>query len=232
MGSQSTWSSSGARQVNVLGLEEKRAFTLLVAASMSGDVLRFQAIYSWKTPRSLPDRLAPGFARAMELGFVVQQSNTSTYWSTQETMQHLVSNILAPYFLRQCVQHNLPDSQQCILQIDCWSVHCSEEFRTWMFTNYPWIIIQYIPGGCTGLFQACDVGLQRILKLAIRQASHADIVNETVAALEAGTAPQDIVNDQTHATLRNRSIGWILKGFDAINKPELVKKVSNLNGKP
>ncbi|KAF8599168.1 hypothetical protein BDV93DRAFT_449716 [Ceratobasidium sp. AG-I] len=224
-GSHSTWNSSGERQVHVLGVEEKRAFTLLVAVSLSGDVLPFQAIYSGKTSRSLPESTALGFAAASTLGFSLDYSGTSTYWSTQATMRRFISDILAPYFLAQRQLHNLPATQRCILQVDCWSVHRSAEFRDWMAANYSWIILQYVPGGCTGLFQACDVGIQRILKLAIRQAAHTDVVSETLEALESGIAPQDILNDQSRPTLRNRSVNWILEGYNAINKPEIVKKV-------
>ncbi|KAF8594519.1 hypothetical protein BDV93DRAFT_458857 [Ceratobasidium sp. AG-I] len=224
-GSASTWNSTGDRQAHVLGVEEKRAFTLLVAASVSGSILPLQAIYGGKTSRSLPSGNALGHAEANKLGFLLDYSGTDTYWSTQLTMQRFVSRILAPYFRAQIKQHGLPASQRCIFQIDCWSVHRSAEFRNWMSEHYPWIIILYVPGGCTGLFQACDVGLQRILKLAIRQASHADVVNETLAALESGTSPEAIVNDQSRQTLRNRSVNWILQGFHAINKPEIVQKV-------
>lgn len=115
MGAQSTWSPIGARQVHVLGIEEKRAFTLLVAASLSGDVLPLQAIYSSKSSRSLPGCTVPRFSRATDLSFAFEYSNTATYWSTQATMQRFVSQILAPYFLTQRAQHNLPESQRCIL---------------------------------------------------------------------------------------------------------------------
>ncbi|QRV96744.1 Ulp1 protease family, carboxy-terminal catalytic domain protein [Ceratobasidium sp. AG-Ba] len=227
-GGQSTWNATGERQVHVLGLDEKRAFTLLVAASLSGNILPFQAIYEGKTSRSLPDKTARGYSEALQLGFLLESSGSDTYWSTQKTMQHFVSQILAPYFRTQIEQHNLPPTQRCIFQIDCWAVHRSAEFRNWMATNYPWIKILYVPGGCTGLFQACDVGLQRILKLAIRHAAHSDVVAETLAALSDGTAPEDVVNNQTRPTLRNRSIDWLLRGFHAINQPEIVKKAFRL----
>lgn len=220
-GSSSTWNTSGERQVHVLGTEEKRAFTLLVAGSLSGSVLPFQAIYGGKTSRSLPDANAFGFSEARQLGFLLDFSGSDTYWSTQSTMQRFVSLILAPYFRTQIKQHGLPVTQRCIFQINCWSVHRSAEFRGWMGRNYPWIVILYVPGGCTGLFQACDVGLQRILKLAIRQASHSDVVQETLTAIESGISPEAIINDRSLPTLRNRSVNWLLKGFHAINRPEI-----------
>ncbi|KAG8695975.1 hypothetical protein FRC09_008821 [Ceratobasidium sp. 395] len=101
-----------------------------------------------------------------------------------------------------------------------------------MRTHYPWIILLFVPGGCTGLFQACDVGLQRILKLAIRQAAHRDVVDETLAALADGTAPEAVVNDQGRQTLRNRSVDWLLRGFYAINRPDIVQKAFRLCSVP
>jgi hypothetical protein len=227
-GSSSTWNNTGEQQVHVLGTEEKRAFTLLVAGSLSGSVLPFQAIYGGKMSRSLPDANALGVSEARKLGFLLDFSGSDTYWSTQSTMQHFVSLILAPYFRTQIEQHALPATQRCIFQIDCWSVHCSAEFCGWMGNNYPWIIILYVPGGCTGPFQVCDVGLQRILKLAIRQASHSDVVQETLTALESGISPEAIINDRSLPTLHNCSVNWLLKGFHAINRPEIVQKVCML----
>lgn len=224
-GTKTTWNLTGERQVHVVGTEDKRAFTLLVGASASGDVLPFQAIYTGKSPRSLPIAAAPGYSECQELGFLLDYSETETYWSTFETMCRWVTKCLAPYFVAQRQQHGLPDTQRCILQIDCWTVHRSAKFRDWMAKNYPWIIILYVPGGCTGLFQPCDVGLQRVLKLAIQNAAHNDIVQETLNKLQLGSSPRRIVNDQSLPTLRNRSLNWILEDYRAINKPDIVQKV-------
>lgn len=226
MGSSISWAPTGEKQVSVVGVEEKRALTLLQALSMAGDVLPFQAIYVGKTSRSLPDATAPSFDTAQSLGFQFEFSRTKTYWSTLGTMQNFVSQILVPFFRRQIVQHHLPSTQRCVFQLDCWSVHRSEEFLTWMSTTYPWILLHFVPGGCTGVFQACDTGAQRVVKLAMRRASHEDIVNETSEALKAGCAPSDVINDHTIKTLRNRSVRWLVEGYNAINSTELIKKVS------
>lgn len=100
-GSHSTWNASGKRQVHILVLEEKRAFTLLVAASLSGNILPFQAIYGGKSLCSLPDPDAQGSAEAHSLGFLLDYSGLDSYWSTQATMQHFVSQVLTPYFCAQ-----------------------------------------------------------------------------------------------------------------------------------
>ncbi|KZS86487.1 hypothetical protein SISNIDRAFT_397861, partial [Sistotremastrum niveocremeum HHB9708] len=149
MGPEGTWNQRGVKQVSVSGKDEKRAFTLVVGVSASGDVLPFQVIFAGKTDASCPSSDAPFYDKAMEYGFqIIPSGIPSNYWSNQETMRLLIIDIIVPYFTRQ--RQRIGDlDQRCILQLDCWSVHRSEEFITWMRKNYPWIILQFVPGGCT-----------------------------------------------------------------------------------
>lgn len=55
-----------------------------------------------------------------------------------------------------------------------------------MKSRYPWIVVLYAPGGCTGLVQPCNVGIQRPLKHAMQQTAHEHIVRKTREKLEAG----------------------------------------------
>jgi hypothetical protein len=185
-GGLATWALRGSKQVEVLGKDEQQAFTLMVGISMSGEVLPFQVIYSGRSPASLPTSNAPGYTKATEeLKFCFECSGNNTYWSTIKTIQGYVTDILAPYFEFHCQCLNLPN-QLCIWQIDCWSVHQSLEFCSWMWMAYPWIWIHYIPANYTSLFQPCDVGIQWILKLAIRWTALKDIVDDTMQQLRAG----------------------------------------------
>ena len=146
-GSKTTWTESGVKQVAIVGLEEKRAFTLLVGPSNSGEVLPFQAIYQGKDPRrSLHKPSSPGYQEAIDFRFRFEVSEKDTYWSTQKTMRSYVTNILVPYFNKHKARLNLPN-QQCIFQIDVWSVHRSTEFTGWMAATYPWITLTFVPGG-------------------------------------------------------------------------------------
>jgi hypothetical protein len=226
-GALETYAKTGSKQVEVIGKDERRAFTLMVGISMSGEVLPFQAIYAGKTSGSLPTKSAPDYKKAVEeLKFRFESSGNDTYWSTMTTMQSYVTNILAPYFESHRNQLNLPN-QLCIWQIDCWSVHRSLEFRSWMSRHYPWIWIHYIPANCTGLFQPCDVGIQRILKLAIRRTILKDIVDDTMKQLKAGIEPDKVKFEKRLPVVRNRSVGWLINGYEAINKCEIVEKVSH-----
>jgi hypothetical protein len=55
-----------------------------------------------------------------------------------------------------------------------------------MRKNHSNIILDSVPGGCTGVHQPCDVGIQRPLKLSMRKLYHEDIVNEFLSELDKG----------------------------------------------
>ncbi|KAG2133794.1 uncharacterized protein EDB93DRAFT_1306630, partial [Suillus bovinus] len=59
----------------------------------------------------------------------------------------------------------------------------------------------------------------------VKHTQHADIVNESLAQLSEKTSPALVRLDTTIGTLRNRSLQWVINGYHAINKPELVKQV-------
>lgn len=226
----STYDQTGTNQVTIVGKEDKRAFTIMVGISMSGDVLPFQIMYPGTRPCSRPsidDPKSPfktANDEAKRLTFRFESTGNSKHWSNIETMKSYVRHVLAVYFNVQRTQLGCQD-QRCLWIIDCWSVHRSREFRGWMEVNYPWILIRYVPGGCTGVFQPCDVGIQRVLKHAIRKAALSHVVNETIAHLEQNRDPGMIVLEKGIRELRNRSVEWLVSGYNAINNRDFVKKV-------
>ena len=227
----STYDPTGANQVTIVGKEDKRAFTIMVGIAMGGEVLPFQIMYAGKTETSLPqvNNLNSEFkdanAEAKRLRFRFEPTGTSgNHWSNLATMKSYVQNVLSIYFNEQRALLNRKN-QVCLWTIDCWSVHRSQEFRNWMRENYSWILVRYIPGGCTGIFQPCDVGIQRILKHAMKKTALSHIVKETVAHLNNNENPGTIILTKTVKVLRNRSVEWLVKGYQTINRPEIVKKV-------
>ena len=58
-GNRLTYNPTGAKQVAVVGMEEKRAFTLMVSVAADGTILPFQAIYRGSTKNSLPSAASP-----------------------------------------------------------------------------------------------------------------------------------------------------------------------------
>ncbi len=140
-------------------------------------------------------------------------------------MQTLVDEIIAPYFADHRRKLGLPETQKAIWQIDAWSVHRSEAFRAWMRKHHSNIIVQYVPAGCTGVFQPCDVGIQRILKHSLKRSYHRDVVDDISEQLDKGTVK--IVLDRKLGQLRNSAVRWTWEAFETLNKKEIISKVSN-----
>jgi hypothetical protein len=227
-GSGSTWNQRGARQVATVGQEEKRAFTLVPSISASGVLLPMQAVFVGKTTTSCPSSTAPRSDEAKTLHYIMLPSKTATYWSNHETMHLLVNTVIAPYFDNMKKALGLPPSQFSIWKIDCWSVHKSQDFLGWMKEDHPKIILLFVPGGCTGLWQPLDVGIQRLLKLSIKRSAHRDIVEEALKQIKAGKAPHEIKLNNTVGTLRNRSVGWVVQAINDLDDPAIITKVKFL----
>jgi hypothetical protein len=217
-GSSSTWTQRGAKQVATVGQEEKRAFTLVPSILASGKLLAMQSVFGGKTA-------SKRYREAIKLGYCMVPSTTSTYWSNHSTMHQLVDEVIAQYFKAVKTELGLPTTQVSIWKIDCWSVHKSREFLSWMKKNYPNIIVLFVPGGCTGVWQPLNVGIQRLLKLSIKHSAHRDIVDEALSQIQAGTPPSEIKMNTTIGVLRNRSVGWIVQAIHDIDDLAIIMKV-------
>jgi hypothetical protein len=94
-----------------------------------------------------------------------------------------------------------------------------------MRRNHPNILVDFVPAGCTPLWQPCDVGIQRILKHAIKQRCHQDIVNETLRQLNEEVAPKDVILDIKLGVLRDRSVRWLWEAYGELQDKEIVSRV-------
>ncbi|KAJ7347260.1 hypothetical protein DFH08DRAFT_960607 [Mycena albidolilacea] len=138
-----TFHDRGAKQVDVVAKDEKRAYTMMLASTPRGDFLPIQAVWAGKIGGSLPN------------------AEAEHHFSTLSTMQEWIRDVIAPWHLHVIAScPDLDDDQLAVFYIDIYSVHIGEEFRTHVFDNYPYIILIFVPGGCTGLFQPADIGLQ------------------------------------------------------------------------
>jgi hypothetical protein len=84
------------------------------------------------------------------------------------------------------------------------------------------ITILFVPGGCTGVWQPLDVGIQRLLKLSIKRSAHCDIVDEAVGQIKAGKAAHEIRLNTKVGVLRDRSVGWVVQAIDDIDDPTSI----------
>jgi hypothetical protein len=210
MGKERTWEKKGSKDIKVTGMEDKRQVTCCVSSSSDGTLLPMQIIFTGKTKRCLPKThvaklcLADGFHMTM----------SSNHWSNLETCQQFVRHILVPYF--QCIvkELQLPSNQKMIWLLDCWSVHKSEAFLTWMKKEHPRICVLFIPANCTSKLQPADVILQRPLKCAFsrcfKQWSAACIQEQ----LEGDVSRVQL--DLRIGTLREELCTWLLQAWKEV----------------
>lgn len=229
-GDKMTWAEEGAKQVSLIGAEEKRAFTVMVSVTNSGKLLPFQAIYQGKTERSCPSPKSPFYDEVKSAGMRLDFSGTGTYWSNQQMMRHFVDGILAPYLDEEKKRLGRPPTQCSLWQIDVWAVHRSREFILWLYNNHPTILLDFVPGGCTGVHQPCDLGIQRPYKLSIKRSYHEDVVNSMLQQIDAHeNGEPEILNFDEHlGALRDSSVRWLWNAYNTVNEPKLVKKVGSL----
>ncbi|KAJ7450569.1 hypothetical protein FB451DRAFT_1052195, partial [Mycena latifolia] len=112
-----------------------------------------------KTAGSLPNEEAERFQDALDQGFIFSSAKSknlkkSSHFSTFSTMEEWIRDVVVPCRARFLAsQPDLDDNQLMIVYIVIYPVHIGEEFRTLVFSTYPFIILIFVPGGCTGLIQ-------------------------------------------------------------------------------
>ncbi len=125
-GSNLTWAETGTKQVTTVGSNEKHALTAVLSISNSSEMLPVQAIYDGSTSHSLPKKDALHYTDTINHGFKFKFANSSTYWSTQQTMRDFANSILAPYYDHKKAELGLPETQKSLWHIDMWLVHRSK----------------------------------------------------------------------------------------------------------
>ncbi|KAJ2925554.1 hypothetical protein H1R20_g11541, partial [Candolleomyces eurysporus] len=213
MSKKCTFKTKGARQVSIAHQDEKRAYTLCVASTPTGNILPFQQVWAGKTAGSLPT--------------VANSNKTTSHFSTLKTMKEWMKEILQPWVEEYIRSHDLPGNQKLILFIDCYPVHISEEFRTYVFKEFPNVFLIFVPANCTGIMQPADVGLNRVIKHSIRQAALDYLVKSHKEQLDKGLTTTQIKFTTSLPALRNASVDPSVKLFENLqgaNGRDLIRR--------
>ncbi|CAK5278788.1 unnamed protein product, partial [Mycena citricolor] len=218
-----TFHDKGAKQINVVAKDEKHAYTMMITSSAAGDFLPIQAIWAGKTAGSLPSNNAPNMAEALDRGFVfssAKSAKTTSHFSTFSTMKEWVKGVIAPHRLKIIERDSLDDDQSMVVFIDIYPVHIGTEFRTHVFDEYPFIILIFVPGGCTPIFQPADVGLQHIAKHILKQDSLDFLVDTFKKEFSNGVPPTDIKYPTSLPVLCDATVRGLVKMYDFFQTEE------------
>lgn len=131
---------------------------------------------------------------ATDLKHVVTHSQS--HWQTTETFQTYITHIIAPDYRSVCKELGLQvGEQRMLLQMDVYPVHTSAVTIAWLKKHHPYIVLAFVPGGCTGAVQIPDTCLNRPFKSAVHDGFSQCVVKNFSAQLGAGVLPADIKMD-------------------------------------
>ncbi|TFY76706.1 hypothetical protein EWM64_g7306 [Hericium alpestre] len=122
-----TFEVEGSKQVAVTSKEEKRAWTAVVGVTAAGNVLPMQIVMKGGSQHSLPSSNSLDYAESKELGLLFGL-NAKNYWSNIPLLEEYLKKIVTPHFSMQKQRLGYPEDQECVVLLDCWLVHRSEEF--------------------------------------------------------------------------------------------------------
>lgn len=152
-----TLEECGSKQVSIIGMDDKREMTVLLACSLSGNLLPPQLLYAGKTAKCHPKFTFPADWDVW---------HTESHWSCTETMIRYIENILVPYYDKQRELLGLVPEQPGVALFDVFRAHQDPLFLAELEKRN--IIPVFVPASCTGELQPLDLSVngefKRLLK--------------------------------------------------------------------
>lgn len=147
---------TGTKSVPIIGGDDKRQITGVPIVSCANDIVGLQLIWQGKTDKCHPSSGLKGDK--------MHFTHSENHWSNGATMRHLFEKIIGPHIEAVKEELELSPLQRSIVLLDVWKHHYSAEFKAFMSEKFPHILIVYIPPGCTGEAQVCDLVVNKKMK--------------------------------------------------------------------
>jgi DDE superfamily endonuclease len=210
-----TYEKRKKKEIAMIGEDDKRAITCVVASSANGDLLPLQLVWQGKTERCHPQVRSTDDAKVHERCNAAKWhlTHSQNHWSNIHTMQQYITKIIAPYIAEKIQQHQLPADSKAILMLDCWKVHTGDAFRDFMKASYPNIRLVFIPANCTSKLQIADVALNFPFKSGIRKRFQ-DWTLKQLSTLIDSSQPLDLSALFGMPTIKPLLLRWIYEVWD------------------
>jgi hypothetical protein len=209
-----TYEQVNSSTVAVIGAEDKRQFTVCMASSLVGELLPMQLIFAGKTARSLPPSTAASIAARVNL------TTSDSHWSTLQTMQHYITDVILPHADRCIRTHQLNSDAHIILLLDAWSVHRSKEFLAFIETH-PRIHLVFVPANCTSKLQVADVALQRPFKHGITSRFNQWAAEQVAEQIAAGDVT-GVAKLLRMGVLKPLALQWCVESWGELRERKII----------
>ena len=147
----------GARQVAIVGKEDKREITVLLSVAASDDMLAPQVIYQGKTE---------GCHAKVTFPEDWNVTHSETHWSTELTMLEYIDKVLVPYVTQTRQKLELAMDHPALALFDVFKAHRCDTVLEKLRQNH--INQVFIPAGCTGELQPLDVSVNEQFKASMK----------------------------------------------------------------
>ncbi|CAG2210204.1 unnamed protein product [Mytilus edulis] len=152
-----TMDAKGSKQVNIVGINDKRQITALLTISKSGVLLPPQIIYAGTTEQCHPKY---GFPKSWNI------YHSENHWSNTDTMLHYIEHLLVPYVTDKRDELDLPLKQPALAIFDVFSAHRHASVLDALHRAN--IKVVYVPAGCTDQLQPLDLRVNKVYKDILR----------------------------------------------------------------
>ena len=205
-----TLSNKGAKQVPIVGLDDKREITAVLAVTMSGETLPPQLIYTGSTVRCHPKDV--NFPDDWDIW------HSANHWSNESTMLRYLDEIIIPYMAK--VRPNEAQKGLCIF--DVFAAHLCESVLNKMRQNN--LIYVTIPAGCTSELQPLDLTVNQFFKAELKNKFHNYYAEQVQKELASSSFNETQPVSLQLTLLKPIHAGWVIDCFASLQtKPDLIR---------
>ena len=200
-----TMAKEGSKQVPVVGKEDKREITALLAVTASGTLLPPQLIYQGKTDGCHPKISFPADWNV---------THSDSHWSTETTMLEYIDKVIVPYVVKERNRLELADDHPALAIFDMFAAHrCSSVLAKLQSNNIHQV---FVPAGCTGELQPLDVGVNQDFKNLMKNSFARWYAEEVRQAMGHGDAIEDIKVDLRASLIKPLHANWVISAFSIL----------------
>ena len=196
----------GVKQVSVIGQDDKREITVLLAITLSGQMLPPQLLYAGKTDKCHPSTTFP------EDWDIFHSPN---HWSNEDTMLRYLDKIVIPYVSRVREQMGKPD-QKALVICDVFAAHRTQDVKAKLDeANMERL---FVPAGCTGQLQPLDVAVNDQFKMELKQKFSSWYSSKVEAHLRDNSDLDTFKVDLRSSVLKPVHANWLISVINDISK--------------
>lgn len=203
----SSWTLAvkGQKQIPIIGLDDKREVTAILAASASGDLLPPQILYKGTTEKCHPP---VDFPKDWDIW------HSTNHWSNESTMLRYIDQIIIPHMNKQRQILDLPAAQQGLCIFDTFSAHQCESVTTKLHDNN--ILYVNVPPGCTGDLQPMDLTVNELYKRELKNKFHTWYANQIEDQLKKGVSICETKVDFPLSVMKPIHASWVVDVHQAM----------------